>query len=47
MLPLSALNAIAHNLLVPKEVVEKFCLNELEHEKVKFFELNLLMLEVA
>ena len=47
MLPVSALNTIAHNLVVPKKVVEKFSLNELEHEKVKLFELNFLMLEVA
>ena len=47
MLPVSTLNTTAHNLVLPKKVVEKFSLNELEHEKVTFFELNFLMLEVA
>ena len=36
MLPVSALNTIVYNLVVPKKVVEKFGFNELKIEKVKF-----------
>ena len=36
-LPVSALNAILRNQLVPKKYVEKFSFNELKIEKVKCF----------
>ena len=37
MLPVPALNTIAHNYIVPKAVVEKFSFSELKIEKVKLF----------
>ena len=37
MLPVSALNIIVHNEVVPKNVLEKFSFSELKIEKVKFF----------
>ena len=37
LLPVSALNTILVNEVVPKTVVEKFSFSELEIEKVKFF----------
>ena len=40
MFPVSALNTIVHNQVVPKKVVEKFSFSELKIEKVKFFTLS-------
>ena len=37
LLPVSALNTILHNQVVPKKVVEKFNFSELKIKKVKFF----------
>ena len=37
MLPVSVLNTIVHNKVVPKKVVEKFTFNEIKIEKVKSF----------
>ena len=37
LLPVSALNTIVHNQVLPKPVVEKFSFSELKIEKVTFF----------
>ena len=37
MLPVFALNIIAHNKVVPKTVVKKLSLSELKIEKIKTF----------
>ena len=37
LLPVSALNAVLHNQVVPKTVVLKFSFSKLKIEKVKFF----------